>query len=462
MTDVDVTLSTGRLRGSDLGEVARFYGIPYAEDPVGDLRFAAPVRREPWPGVRDATRPAATAQRLRFDPDPAIPEPIVAGTDILHVDVWAPTEGAGHPVLVWIHGGGWESGSSHQPWFDGTAFARAGIVVVSVGYRLGVEGFTAFPDAPDNRGVRDWIMALEWVRDEIAAFGGDPGQVTVSGQSAGGGAVLCLLASPLAAGLFHRGIASSPAVLRSPAAQAPKGTTAAELAAGGRGAVDEFHRRLRRDNPFLMPFRPTVGDDTVPVPPLEGIGGGPGLDLPLLIGSTATEFEGVVRALPGPALVPGAAMILRSQELPTTGLRALARQSAGKSLRRAVGAVVDAATIHSTVVRAAETRMAAGAPTWVYDFRWAEGRGAVHCADLPFFWAVPEAANVRAYLGADAPPELVDAMHRSWVDFVRSGDPGSPPYEAPGRRVQVWDDPSAVVEDGLADVRAVWWPAGDS
>ena len=458
--EVDVALSTGRVRGTDLGDALRFYGIPYAEDPVGDLRFAAPVRRAPWSGTRDATRPAATAQRLRFDPNPAIPEPIVAGTDILHVDVWAPAEGTGHPVLVWIHGGGWESGSSHQPWFDGSAFARAGIVVVSVGYRLGVEGFTSFPDAPDNRGVRDWIMALEWVRDEIAAFGGDPGQVTVSGQSAGGGAVLCLLASPLARGLFHRAIASSPAVLRSPAAQAPKAARAADLAAGGRGAVDEFHRRLRKVNPFLMPFRPTIGDETVPVPPLEGIGRGPGLDLPLLIGSTATEFEGVVKSLPGPALVPGAAMILRSQALPTAGLRAIARQSAGRSLRRAVGAVVDAATIHSTVVRAAETRIAAGAPTWVYDFRWTGGRGPVHCADLPFFWSVPEAANVQAFLGAPPPPDLVEGMHRSWVDFVRTGDPGAPPYEAPERRVQVWDEPPVVVVDGLADVREVWWPDG--
>lgn len=203
MTRTEVTLSTGRVRGAGLGDVVRFYGIPYAEDPVGDLRFAAPARREPWAGVRDATRPAATAQRLRFDPDPAIPEPIVAGSDILHVDVWAPAEGGPHPVLVWIHGGGWESGSSHQPWFDGSTFARRGIVVVSVGYRLGVEGFTPFPDAPDNRGLLDWIAALEWVRDEIAAFGGDPGRVTVSGQSAGGGAVLCLLGSPPAAGLFR-------------------------------------------------------------------------------------------------------------------------------------------------------------------------------------------------------------------------------------------------------------------
>lgn len=458
MSAPEVEVSTGRLRGTDLDGAVRFLGVPYAQDPVGDLRFAAPRPREPWTGVRDATRPAATAQRLRFDPDPAIPEPIVAGTDILHVDVWAPDGGSGHPVLVWFHGGGWESGSSHQPWFDGSTFARRGIVVVSVGYRLGVEGFTSFPDAPDNRGVLDWIAALEWVRDEIAAFGGDPGRVTISGQSAGGGAVLCLFASPLAAGLFHGGIASSPAVLRSPAAQAPAGATAAELAARGRGAVDEFHRRLRKDNPFLMPFRPTVGDDTVPVPPLEGIAEGPGTRLPLLLGSTATEFEEVVRSLPGPALVPGAAMILRSQELPTAGVRALARQSAGRSVRRAVGAVIDAASIHSTVVRAAETRIASGAPTWVYDFRWAAGRGAVHCSDLPFFWGVPRAENVDRYLGAPAPPELVAAMHDSWVDFVTSGDPGHPAYESPRRCVRVWDDPPEVVDDGLAPVREVWWP----
>src|SRR5699024_9452581 len=284
MTRPEVALSTGRLHGTDLGGAVRFLGIPYAEDPVGDLRFAAPRPREPWPGTRDATRPAATAQRLRFDPDPAIPEPIVAGTDILHVDVWAPDVGRDHPVLVWFHGGGWESGSSHQPWFDGATFARRGIVVVSVGYRLGVEGFTSFPDAPDNRGVLDWIAALEWVRDEIAVFGGDPRRVTSSGQSAGGGAVLALL------GAAH---------------------------VGG---------RVRRDNQLTLPFRPVIGGDLLPVPVLESVAVGDGAQVPLLIGSTATEFETIARSLPGPALLPGATMIAMSQDIPRAGLRALARQ----------------------------------------------------------------------------------------------------------------------------------------
>ena len=467
MTVVEASLSTGHVRGSMREGVARFLGIPYAEDPVGALRFAAPVRRRSWDGVRDATRPAATAQRLRFDPDPAIPEPIVAGTDVLHVDVWTPTdeagltapaEGTGHPVMVWFHGGGWESGSSHQPWFDGSTFARRGIIVVSVGYRLGVEGFTPFPDAPDNRGVLDWIAALEWVQSEITAFGGDPGRVTVAGQSAGGGAVLFLLGSPAAAGLFHRAIASSPAILRAPSTHPPKRITAASLAAGGRGAVDEFHRRFRKDNQFTLPFRPVVDGDLVPGPPLETVAGGRAGEVPLMIGSTALEFDAIADKLPGPALVPGAALIALSQQIPREGIRALARQSNGRSLRRSVGAVIDAAAIHSTVVRAAETRLAAGDPTWVYDFCWAGGNGPRHCADLPFFWGVPEAENVERYLGEPAPASLVKSMHDSWVTFITGGDPGFPVYDAPGRNVQAWTDPPSVLADGLASVREVWWP----
>lgn len=462
MTQPEVSLSTGRVRGTDLGGAVRFLGIPYAEDPVRDLRFAAPRPREPWRGVRDATRPAATSQRLRFDPHPAIPEPIVAGSDVLHVDVWAPESGRDHPVMVWFHGGGWESGASHQPWFDGSTFAGRGIVVVSVGYRLGVEGFTPFPDAPDNRGVLDWIAALEWVRDEISVFGGDPRRVTISGQSAGGGAVLALMGSPRAAGLFHRAIASSPAALRAAAVPAPKDVTAQRLTHDGRGAVNEFHRRLRRDNQFTLPFRPVIGGDVLPVPVLEAVAGPDAAGVPLLIGSTATEFETLAEKLPGPALLPGATMIAMSQDIPRAGLRALARQSVGRSVRSSVGAVIDAATIHSTVTRTAERRAAVEAPTWVYDFRWDGGNGPVHCADLPFFWAVPEEENVHEYLGAPAPPGLVEAMHTSWADFVTDGDPGSPEYALPHRSVQVWDDPPVVVEDGLAPVREVWLPEGRS
>src|SRR5699024_759588 len=216
--------------------------------------------------------------------------------------------------------------------------------------------------------------------------------------------------------------------------------------------------RLRRDNQLTLPFRPVIGGDLLPVPVLESVAVGDGAQVPLLIGSTATEFETIARSLPGPALLPGATMIAMSQDIPRAALRALARQSSRRSVRRSVGAVIDAATTHSTATRAAEGRAAARAPPWVYGFSWDAGGGPAPGADLPFFWGVPGAEDVERYLGAPAPHGLVDAMHESWVGFVTEGEPGFPAYEVPDRRVRVWDDPPSVVDDGLAAVREVWLP----
>ncbi|WP_415504732.1 carboxylesterase family protein, partial [Actinomyces slackii] len=186
---------------------AAFYGIPYAQAPVGRRRLMAPVRAETWSGELDATVPGPTPQRESAFEDPAIPEPTMLGQGILNLNVFTPAPGreAGLPVYVWIHGGGWISGSHNSPWYDGAAFNRDGVVTVSVAYRLGFEGYgwVEGSDAPDNRGVLDQVMALEWVRENIASFGGDPSRVTVGGQSAGGGNAMILLGVPRAAGLLH-------------------------------------------------------------------------------------------------------------------------------------------------------------------------------------------------------------------------------------------------------------------
>ena len=183
-TFVEVDTAAGRVRGAWRGEPgapeasAAFLGIPFAEAPVGELRFAAPVPKAPWEGVRDALEFGATAQR--GDPGVTlIPEPSVPGESTLNVNVFTPRPvdaepGAGLPVLVWIHGGGYFAGSPASPWYDGRRFNRDGVVTVSISYRLGFDGFGWIADAPSNRGVRDWLLALEWVRDNIAAFGGDP------------------------------------------------------------------------------------------------------------------------------------------------------------------------------------------------------------------------------------------------------------------------------------------------
>jgi para-nitrobenzyl esterase len=208
MTGVlDARTTAGRVRGTLEGDVAVFRGIPFAEPPVNGLRFAAPTPSQPWDGVREA---------LAFGPPP--PQAgafgmnhLTGGEDWLTLNVWSPDPGrdGGLPVMVWIHGGGYAIGTSSLPEYDGARLARDGVVVVTFNYRVGVEGFAHIEGAPANRGLLDQVAALEWVRDNIRAFGGDPGRVTVFGQSAGGGSVAALSVMPRAAGLFRRAIAQS-------------------------------------------------------------------------------------------------------------------------------------------------------------------------------------------------------------------------------------------------------------
>src|SRR6478752_4372416 len=177
-----VQISPGRVRGlwrgdpGTAGASAAFLGIPFAQAPIGDLRFAAPVPPEPWEGVRDALEHGATAQRGDKGIT-LIPEPSIPGESTLNVNVFTPAPGstdASLPVLVYIHGGGYTAGSPASPWYDGRSFNRDGVVTVSVSYRLGFDGFGRIEGAPSNRGVRDWLLALDWVQRNVAAFGGDP------------------------------------------------------------------------------------------------------------------------------------------------------------------------------------------------------------------------------------------------------------------------------------------------
>ena len=201
--DVIAVTAQGRLRGARDGQALRFLGIPYAESPATAGRFGAPAAPGRWDGIRDALHYGATSPQ----PDRGItliPEPIIAGDNELNLNVFTPDLGAARlPVLVWIHGGGFFGGCNASPWYRGGPFARDGVVLVSINYRLGAEGFLEVPAAPANRAVRDWVRALEWVQENIAAFGGDPGRVTIAGQSAGGGACAALLGVPAARGLFR-------------------------------------------------------------------------------------------------------------------------------------------------------------------------------------------------------------------------------------------------------------------
>src|SRR5258708_5836536 len=206
-----VTTRDGAVQGVSEGGIAVFKGIPYAAPPFGADRFAAPRRPEPWTGIRPADRFGPTAPMAAYSTpfDALIDDVQIPGQDCLTVNIWSPDLAGQAPVMVWIHGGAFTNGSGAIPGYDGTGFARDGVVLVTVNYRLGVEGFLHLPDTAANRGLLDQIAALTWVQDNIAAFGGDRSNVTVFGESAGAMSIGALLAAPQAAGLFRRAILQS-------------------------------------------------------------------------------------------------------------------------------------------------------------------------------------------------------------------------------------------------------------
>ena len=201
----------GMVSGVVTDGVARFLGIPYAASPTGPLRFARPEPPARWDGVRECTAFSATPPKPDYAApfDTLLPEPNIPGDDWLTLNVWTGDVAGRSPVLVWIHGGAFANGNSAVRMYDGHAFARDGAVLVSINYRLGIDGFALLPDAVPNRGLLDQVAALEWVRDNIAAFGGDPANVTIFGESAGAMSVTTLLGMPRAQGLFGKVIAQS-------------------------------------------------------------------------------------------------------------------------------------------------------------------------------------------------------------------------------------------------------------
>jgi para-nitrobenzyl esterase len=478
--DPIATTTAGTVRGAERDGTLRFLGVPYAAPPVGAHRLLAPAPPEPWDGVRDALAHGPTSQQPADEIVGGIPEPSIPGDDILTVNVFTPDLGAtGLPVLVWIHGGGFFAGSPASPWYDGGRFARDGVVVVTVGYRLGAEGFLAFDGAPANRAVLDWLAALRWVQDNIAAFGGDPGRVTVAGQSAGGLAVTTLLSMTDAQGLFRRAISMSGVAvsLRLDDARSVAADLAGRLGvAPTRDAVaalpfEDLHRAqldLRRDAEQQgrgalggrMLFAPVVDGELLTQKPLRAIASGVGNDVDLLVGATHEETNFGVRTRTGRLDEPALLQALTLLGLPGAEYRALHPDLTPGAV---MGQAVTDRMFRSRVQSLVEARAATPGPgaTFAYEFQWRSplggGRlGAAHCLDIPFAFDNLDADDVRGLAG-DAPPQpLADLVHNAWVGFVREGDPGWPAHELTDRRTMLFDVESGPRADPFAAERALW------
>jgi para-nitrobenzyl esterase len=489
-----VITTYGKVRGQVRDGVASFLGIPYAASPTGPLRFRPPAPPPAWDGVRDAVRFGATPPKPDYAPpfDVLLPEPNIAGDDWLTVNVWTPEPGAaGLPVMVWIHGGAFSNGNSAIPSYDGHAFARDGVVMVSLNYRLGVDGFALLPDVPANRGLLDQIAALEWVRDNIAAFGGDPGNVTVFGESAGAMSVTTLLSLPRVQGLFAKAITQSGSTQA--AADPPdaalvtkelglalgREATAASLAEVGPPELIQAQITVRdalvtQPDPSRfgativtssMAFIPVVDGDLIPVHPLAAMTAGAGSGVTLLTGTNTEEYRLF--------LVPTGIAGLMTPEAVDGVLAMLGVTPAVAGLYRAnrpdaspgdlFAAVLTDRFFRLPAMAVAEARAAGPAPTFVYEFAWqspVSGLGACHSLEIPFVFHNLSAAGAELALGPTPPTELADRMHTAWIAFARDGDPGWRAFDGT-YPVMIFDSPGRGIQaDPRGDERRIWAQAG--
>ncbi|MCX5049077.1 MULTISPECIES: carboxylesterase/lipase family protein [unclassified Streptomyces] len=465
----------GLVRGRVEGGLAVFRGVPFAEPPVGEGRFGAPRPVRGWEGTREA---------YAFGPPPPQESGIQGrrgvvdasgGDDWLTVNVWTPEadSAARRPVMVWIYGGAYKLGHAGSPGYDAQHIARDGdVVVVTFNYRVGIEGFVRIDGAPANRGLLDQVAALEWVRENITAFGGDPGQVTVFGESAGAGSVASLLAMPSARGLFRRAVAQSvpgtyfsdelardvagsiakEAGLRPTVADLatvdPRQLTAAGEALGAR--MRTYEDRWGQVAPTATPFSPVVDGEVLPSTPWEALRAGAGRDVDLLVGHNRDEFRLF--------LVLGGLLGSIGEEQAAWALRTFGPGPDGERSYRAAFPEATPGELFERVqtdwlfnmpsLHLAEAQLTGGGRAHVYELTWpAPGvggaLGACHGLDIPLLFGTFE-ADLGLLLFADSgvpaeAEELSARFRRSWTAFARSGDPGWPAYDRERRLVQVLD-----------------------
>jgi len=491
-----VKTAHGELRGSVVDGVHAFLGVPFGAPTSGPNRLMPPQPVEPWDGVRDATTYGAAPPQVT-PPEGAGSDWDTGGTgeDCLNLNVWTPDPGAARlPVMVWIQGGMFEVGATAA--YNGSHFARDGVVCVVINWRVGADGFLYLGDGYANLGLLDQIAALEWVQENIATFGGDPGNVTVFGESAGAMSIGTLLSMPRADGLFRRAI---------PQSGASHQVTPPETARrNGRYLAEKLGVRPTREAIAAVPvdrlltaqaelkaevlahpdpgrwgeevvtstllWQPVVDGEVVPGPPLERITAGAGAQVDVVVGTNTDDWRlflvvtGLIgqitdEVLTGPIAAYGV-QSLAAYGLPVErALDAYRARYPEASPGDLLAAVQTDWWMRIPAIRLADAHAVHGAGTYMYEFAWASpGLGAVHALEIPFVFDTlsKDLPLLGPLLGEDPPQQLADTMHAAWVSFATNGDPGWPRYDLGRRATMRFDTASQVVDDPRAWERALW------
>lgn len=488
-----VRIRQGAVQGNTADGVVAFKGIPYAAPPFGPNRFQPPRPAESWGGVRAALTYGPTAPKAPYFPpfDVLLPEVTIPGEDCLNLNIWSPDLGQARlPVMVWIHGGAFLNGSGSWPTVDGTRFAHDGVVCVTINYRLGADGFLFLGDGIANLGLLDQIAALAWVQENIAAFGGDPTNVTIFGASAGGMSVATLLAMPAAAGLFRRGIAQSGAghhafsqataeqVGRILAEKLGVEPTRQAIGAISISRLVQAQQELRVEmsrNPDPerwgeatvngLPFLPVIDGELLPARPIDAMAAGAGANIDVLVGTNADEFrlylvpQGTINAVNEQMLsaaIAGYGMPVAE----TLATYRAAHQDATPG--ELLAAISTDWFFRIPAISMAEVRAQHGVSgTYIYEFAWQpqtfDGRlGACHALDLPFVFDNLNQRGFEGLVGTNPPQQVADVMHAAWVAFANSGNPGWPQYKLSRRATMRFDATSELVEDPGSAQRVLW------
>jgi para-nitrobenzyl esterase len=489
-----IETSSGRLAGEAEGDVLVFRGIPFAKPPVGPLRFRPPEPPDPWTGVRAATRFGPGGPQ-GVNPVEAVLPVFVPETseDCLYLNVFTPNTTGRRPVLVWIHGGGNISGAGSQRLYNGSELVRRGdIVIVTVNYRLGIFGFLhgrcvageEFPTS-GNEALLDQVAALQWVQEEITAFGGDPDNVTIAGESAGGTNVAGLLGVPAARGLFHKAIMQSSGTvghhlsLEKAARVFSAILDAASLTPANAGQLREFSGEALLDLQTRVgmvngAFGPVIDGDVLPRSTYEAIEGGETAGVPIIVGTVGDEMS--VFGLMDPAL-PGldeASLLARAEAL--TGGRGQEAIDLYRTERQMDGKVLPPPALWTAMLtdhdffvpamRFAELQ-AGQAPSYAYLFTWQSPImggvfGSIHGIDLPFMWGLHNDLGLVSLVGDLSAAEPLSTMFQdALLAFARTGDPATRalawPAYAPPRRSTMILDRRSMTRDAPREAERQFW-----